>query len=106
MKLLRSHDVMDIAPTTGEEAPIFAAAKRYPDPIFGHCGLSSAFLPHSGAGQRRSRSYNSCSGRSCPSRPCAARYHGTTPDPAKGLAGSREILVSVDESAVTPSWEN
>jgi len=27
---------MDIAPTTSEEAPIFASAKRYPDPVFGH----------------------------------------------------------------------
>src|SRR5208282_6125907 len=42
VKLLRSHDVMDIAPATGEEAPIFPAAKRYPDPIFGHCDLSSS----------------------------------------------------------------
>src|SRR5271167_1055310 len=45
MKLLRSHDVMDIAPATGEEAAIFPATKRYPDPIFGHCDLSSALLP-------------------------------------------------------------
>src|SRR5215831_7605298 len=35
---------MDIASATGEEAPIFTAAKRYPDPIFGHCDVSSAFL--------------------------------------------------------------
>jgi hypothetical protein len=53
MKLPRQHDVMDITPATGEEAPIFAATKRHPDPIFGHCGLSPAFLPHSGARQQR-----------------------------------------------------
>jgi hypothetical protein len=41
MELLRSYDVMDIAPATGEEAPVFPAAKRYPDPIFGHRDLSS-----------------------------------------------------------------
>ena len=39
MKLVRQHNVMDIAPATGEEAPIFASAKWYPDPIFGHCDL-------------------------------------------------------------------
>jgi hypothetical protein len=44
VKLLWSHDVMYITPATREKAPIFATAKRYPDPIFGHCGLSSAFL--------------------------------------------------------------
>ena len=36
MKLLRPHDVMDIAAPAGEEAPILPAAKRYPDSIFGH----------------------------------------------------------------------
>lgn len=45
-KLLRSHDIMDIETATGEEAPIFPAAKRYPDPILGHCDLSSALLHH------------------------------------------------------------
>jgi hypothetical protein len=41
MKLVRSHDVMDIASATGKEAPIFPTAKRYPDPICGHRELSS-----------------------------------------------------------------
>jgi hypothetical protein len=44
VELLPKHDVMDIASATGEEAPIFTAAKWYPDPIFGHCDVSSAFL--------------------------------------------------------------
>jgi hypothetical protein len=44
MQLLRQHNIMDIAPATGEEAPIFPAPKRYPNPIFGHCNLSPAFL--------------------------------------------------------------
>jgi hypothetical protein len=44
---------MDIAPAAGEEAPIFAPAKRYPDPVFGHCSLSSAFLPRSGPSKYR-----------------------------------------------------
>jgi hypothetical protein len=44
MKLPRSDDVMDIAPATGEKAPIFPAPERYPDSIFSHCALSSAFL--------------------------------------------------------------
>jgi hypothetical protein len=34
-KPLRSQDIMDIATATDEEAPIFPAAKRYPDPILG-----------------------------------------------------------------------
>ena len=42
MKLLWSHDVMDIPPATGEEAPIFPTAKRHPDSICGHCDLSLA----------------------------------------------------------------
>jgi len=41
MKLVRLHDVMDIASATGKEAPIFPTAKRYPDPICGHRELSS-----------------------------------------------------------------
>jgi hypothetical protein len=53
MKLLGSRDVMDIAAATGEEAPIFPAPKRYPNPIYGHCDLSSAFPNRSGAGRRR-----------------------------------------------------
>ena len=44
VELLRPHDIMDIASATGEETPIFTAAKRYPNPIFGHCDVSSAFL--------------------------------------------------------------
>jgi hypothetical protein len=53
VKLLRSHDVMDITRAAGEEAPIFPAAKRYPDPIFRHCDLSSVFLHRRGARQHR-----------------------------------------------------
>jgi hypothetical protein len=34
-KPLRSQDIMDIATATDEEAPIFPAAKRYPNPILG-----------------------------------------------------------------------
>src|SRR6516164_11546778 len=44
VQLLRQHDVMDITSATGEEASIFTTAKRYSDPIFGHCDVSSAFL--------------------------------------------------------------
>jgi hypothetical protein len=39
VKLLRSHDVMHIAPAASQEAPIFSAAKRRPDPIFRNCSL-------------------------------------------------------------------
>src|SRR5215475_13775628 len=42
VELPRQHDVMDIASATGEEASIFTTAKPYPDPIFGHCDVSSA----------------------------------------------------------------
>jgi hypothetical protein len=53
MKLLRSYDVVDIAPAAREEAQIFAAPQRCPNPVFGHFGLSSAFLPRGGAGPYR-----------------------------------------------------
>ena len=39
IKLARAHDVMHIAPAAGQEAPIFAATKRCPNPIFAHCDL-------------------------------------------------------------------
>jgi hypothetical protein len=41
MKLPRSYDVVDIAPATGQEAPVFPAAKWYADAIFGHYAVSS-----------------------------------------------------------------
>lgn len=49
MKLLRSHDVMDIAPATGEGSADLPVAKRYPYSIFGHCDPSSALLHRCGA---------------------------------------------------------
>jgi hypothetical protein len=53
MKLPGSDDVMDVVPATGEKAPIFPAAERYPDSIFSHCAFSSAFLHLCSDGQHR-----------------------------------------------------
>jgi len=46
MKLPRSYDVVDIAPATGQEAPVIPAAKWYADAIFGHYVLSSLVWRH------------------------------------------------------------
>src|SRR6266566_3490863 len=44
---------MDMAPATGKKAPIFPAAERYPDSIFSHCALSSAFVHRCSDGKHR-----------------------------------------------------